>query len=170
MRSRGKRRGQATGKRAPAPEPRSGPRPGPAAAETDAEHVARLYGRIYEVARGIPRGRVVTYGQVAELAGMPGAARVVGAAMRASLPALGVPWQRVVGKRSRGVGKVSIQDPVGGAVQRAMLEDEGVVFSASGGISLSEYGWVPEDPPRRDRARAASKTARPKARRRGPRR
>lgn len=137
--------------------------------DNDAAHLARLYGHIYEVVRRIPPGRVLTYGQVAELAGMPGAARVVGAAMRANQPAFGVPWQRVVGKRSPGLAQVSIHDPVGAAVQRGLLEDEGVVFSASGGIALRDHGWIPEEEGRggrRSRRGAESKPARPQARRR----
>ncbi len=98
------------------------------------------YERIYQVVRAIPRGRVLTYGQVAELAGMPGAARVAGAAMRASVPSQRLPWQRVVGKRSRGVAQVNIHDPIGAALQRKLLEAEGVVLSDSGGISLTTYG------------------------------
>ena len=57
---------------------------------------------------------------------------------------LGLPWQRVVGKRAKGMGKVSIHDPVGGAIQRQLLEEEGVCFTESGGIRLADYGWVPE--------------------------
>jgi len=110
---------------------------------SDAEHVGELYRRIYAVARRIPRGKVATYGQLAELAGMPGAARLAGAAMRASTPETGVPWQRVVAKRSRTVAKIGILDPVGAAVQRSMLEAEGVTFSASAGISLVDHGWLP---------------------------
>ena len=98
---------------------------------------------VRRVVRQIPRGRVATYGQVAELAGIPGAARAVGRAMRASSAEMALPWQRVVGKRSAGVAGVSIPDPVGAATQRALLEDEGVVFTASGGISLRKYGWLP---------------------------
>ena len=94
--------------------------------------------------RGIPAGRVLTYGQLAELAGRPGAARAAGAAMRVVPEELGLPWQRVVGKKSRGQGKVSILDPIGGAIQRQILESEGVVFSESGGIRLQDYGWIPE--------------------------
>lgn len=128
---------------------RAAERPGASAASraraarggSDAEHVGQLYARIYEVVRRIPRGRVLTYGQVAELAGMPGAARVAGAAMRAS-SAQGLPWQRVVGARRRGVAQVSIHDPVGAGIQRGLLEEEGVVFSDSGGISLAEHGWI----------------------------
>jgi methylated-DNA-protein-cysteine methyltransferase-like protein len=122
---------------------------------TDGDHVAALYRRIYEVVRRIPRGRVATYGQVAELAGMPGAARVAGAAMRASAPEHGLPWQRVVGKKGRGMGKISILDPVGAGIQRSMLEQEGVELTAGGGIRLADYGWLPDDRPRRNSDRRA---------------
>jgi methylated-DNA-protein-cysteine methyltransferase-like protein len=110
---------------------------------TEAEHIARLYADIYAVVRQIPKGRVVTYGQLAELAGRPGAARLAGAAMRAVPAELGLPWQRVIGKKGKGTGKVSIHDPVGGAIQRQMLEAEGVVFSESGSVRLADFGWIP---------------------------
>lgn len=110
---------------------------------SDAEYIAALYADIYAVVREVPEGTVVTYGQVAELAGRPGAARVVGAAMRASLPGMDLPWQRVVGKRSPTRAKISILDPIGAAIQRALLEDEGVEFTESAGIDLTRYGWVP---------------------------
>lgn len=55
----------------------------------------------------------------------------------------GVPWHRVVGKRSTTTAKVSILDPVGGSVQRRLLESEGVQFSETGGISLATFGWLP---------------------------
>jgi methylated-DNA-protein-cysteine methyltransferase-like protein len=98
---------------------------------------------------------VATYGQVAELAGLPGAARVVGAALRASPAELGLPWQRVVGKRSRTTARIAILDPIGGAVQRGLLEAEGVRFTASGAISLDQHGWLPADAPRPGRVRRA---------------
>jgi methylated-DNA-protein-cysteine methyltransferase-like protein len=112
---------------------------------TDAEHIAALYADIYDLVRRIPRGRVATYGQVAELAGRPGAARVVGAAMRLSA-GQGVPWQRVIGRQGKRLGKISILDPVGGATQRALLESEGVELTERGSIRLDRYGWLPVDP------------------------
>jgi len=99
---------------------------------------------MYRVVRRIPRGKVATYGQVAELAGYPGAARVAGAAMKASAGS-GVPWQRVVGRRSKTVGRVSILDPIGGTTQRQLLEGEGVEFSDSDGIPMRRFGWLPVD-------------------------
>jgi len=103
--------------------------------------IESLYREFYAVVRRIPRGRVVTYGQVAELAGHPGAARAVGAAMRAST-GRGLPWQRVVGKHARNLARVAILDPVGGAVQRGLLEREGVTFTPAGYIRLDRHAWV----------------------------
>ena len=111
---------------------------------SEAKHIAGLYADIYAVVRRIPRGRVLCYGQLAEMAGRPGAARVAGAAMRCVPEELGLPWQRVVGKKGKGWARVAIHDPVGGAIQRQILEDEGVVFSESGGIRLAEFGWLPQ--------------------------
>lgn len=112
--------------------------------ESDAQYIANLYGDFYAVVRRIPKGKVVTYGQLAELAGRPGAARAAGAAMRQTPKELGLPWQRVLGKKGPGQARVSISDPVGGAIQRQILETEGVCFSASGSVSLREHGWLPE--------------------------
>lgn len=115
-------------------------------AGTSKRGLPALYVEIYAVARRIPHGRVATYGQVAELAGIPGGARAVGTAMRAlKLSDVGpVPWQRVVGKRSARAARISILDPVGGAIQRQILEAEGIAFSPSGAISLAEFGWLPD--------------------------
>ena len=112
------------------------------------EEVLRIYRAIYAVARRIPRGRVATYGQVAELAGFPGGARVAGAAMKVSGNADRVPWQRVVGKRGTR-GHIAIHDPIGAAVQRGLLEREGVEVSERGAIELARYGWLPARPRRR---------------------
>ncbi len=111
----------------------------------ESAHIAGLYGRIYQVVRQIPRGTVATYGQVAALADIPNGGRVAGAAMRASTPELGLPWHRVIGKRSRTMGKINILDPVGAGIQQAMLEQEGVQISPAGSISLGKYGWLPGD-------------------------
>jgi len=102
---------------------------------------ASAYARILAVVAKIPRGRVLTYGEVAQAAGLGRGARLVGWAM-ASVGKR-VPWQRVVGKRRAGVGHVTIKDPVGGATQRMKLEAEGVEFSSSGGIDLAVFGWAP---------------------------
>jgi methylated-DNA-protein-cysteine methyltransferase-like protein len=98
------------------------------------------YDRIYAVVRRIPRGRVATYGQVAELAGLGGHARQVGYALHALRPGARVPWQRVVNAQ----GRVSVRSEIGAEqVQRTLLEREGVDFEANGRIDLAVYRWRP---------------------------
>jgi alkylated DNA nucleotide flippase Atl1 len=59
------------------------------------------YTRIYDVVRRIPWGKVATYGQVADLAGLYGKARLVGYALYQVPLESDVPWQRVVNARGR---------------------------------------------------------------------
>ena len=78
------------------------------------------------------------------LAGKPRAARQVGYALAALRGTRhDVPWQRVLGARPRGMAAVSILDPMGSAVQRALLEDEGVRVDERGRVSLERFGWSP---------------------------
>jgi len=106
------------------------------------------YQDFYRAARRVPRGRVATYGQVAEQAGRPRAARLAGYALSALRgTAHDVPWQRVLGARGRGLAGVSLKDPMGAAVQRDLLEREGVTFDARGRVDLARFGWRPR--PRR---------------------
>ena len=115
----------------------------------ESDHLRRLYSRIYKVVRKIPKGAVATYGQVAELAGIPGGARVAGAAMKTSSPADQLPWQRVIGKAGKLRGRIAIHDPVGAAIQRNLLEQEGVSVGDTGLVSLDEFGWLTGDPRKR---------------------
>ena len=93
-----------------------------------------LYDRVFAVLARVPEGRVVTYGQIARALGMPHGARAVGWAMR-HCPE-GLPWHRVV----NGQGRTSLQAE-GAALQRALLEAEGVVYALDGSIDLQRYGW-----------------------------
>ncbi len=88
--------------------------------------------------RKIPRGRVATYGQIAELASLEGHARHVGYALH-NLPAKNnVPWHRVVNAK----GEISARS--GGdshELQRLLLEAEGVEFDRSGRVDLKRFRW-----------------------------
>ncbi len=97
------------------------------------------YQKIYIVVRAIPWGKVATYGQIADLAGFYGKARLVGYALYQVDPTSDIPWQRVVNIK----GEVSYSIAREGAdyVQRNLLEQEGIVFSQEGKIDLSEYRW-----------------------------
>ncbi|MEB3355122.1 MAG: MGMT family protein [Synechococcales bacterium] len=103
------------------------------------------YDAIYAVVRQIPFGKVATYGQVADLADLPGHARLVGYALfRVDLGDIDVPWHRVINAK----GEVSYS-PLrrgGDYLQRSLLEAEGILFSPEGKISLREYLWHPPIP------------------------
>jgi methylated-DNA-protein-cysteine methyltransferase related protein len=106
------------------------------------------YRRIYAVVRRIPRGRVATYGQVAELAGLGRAARQVGYALHALAGSSALPWQRVI----NAAGGISLPAGAGGLDQRFRLIAEGVLVDARGRVSLARYQWRP-----RTRARPESR-------------
>jgi alkylated DNA nucleotide flippase Atl1 len=55
----------------------------------------------------------------------------------------GLPWQRVVGRRDLRRAQINIQDPEHAALQRSLLEKEGVVFDANGFIVMARSGWLP---------------------------
>ena len=109
-----------------------------------------LYERIYAVVRRIPRGRVTTYGQVARLAGMAGHARQVGYALHALPEKSRLPWHRVVNRRGE-ISRRSI--PQAEAIQKVLLEDEGVVFDGKGRIRLDRVLWIPSGFSRRSSGR-----------------
>jgi methylated-DNA-protein-cysteine methyltransferase-like protein len=92
---------------------------------------------VWQVVQGIPRGHVLTYGEVARLAGMSRAARRVSQAMRRAPRDMMLPWHRVVNAQ----GKISFpEDSPGFQRQKDLLEEEGVVF-IKGKIDLNRYGY-----------------------------
>ena len=96
--------------------------------------------RVYELVKQIPRGRVMTYGQIAGVLGEGYTPRTVGYVMHAA-DSEGVPWQRVINSQGKcSTGRMTI--PVN--LQQTMLEQEGVTFDAKGKCDLSQYGWWPE--------------------------
>ena len=80
-----------------------------------------MFEQIWKTVRRIPKGKVATYGAVAEAAGFPGAARQVVWALRASKRPL--PWHRVLGAK----GAIRLPGE-SGMEQRLRLRSEGVVF------------------------------------------
>ena len=94
-----------------------------------------LFPRVYDVVRQIPRGKVTTYGDVAQLVGPGCDARVVGYAM-AVCPD-DVPWQRVINSQ----GKISLKGEAA-QKQRLRLEAEGIVFDPRGKIDLKRFRWA----------------------------
>ena len=102
-----------------------------------------LYQRIYAMVRQIPYGKVTTYGSIARLVGGC-TARMVGyalAALKNVHEGDEVPWQRVINAQ----GKISsFGDGFGSAIQRQLLEMEGVRFNSEGRVDFAEVGWLTE--------------------------
>jgi methylated-DNA-protein-cysteine methyltransferase-like protein len=102
-----------------------------------------FYEAVYRVVIRIPRGRVMTYGQIAAILGAPRGARAVGYAMRACPD--GLPWQRVINGKGQISGRSEVERPI---VQRMLLEKEGVRFDKSETCDLARLRWEPRDPER----------------------
>ena len=96
--------------------------------------------RVYELVRRIPVGRVMTYGQLAELLGEGYTARTVGFVMHAA--GEDDPWHRVINAQGGcSTGRVVLPPDR----QQRMLEAEGVRFDARGRCDLGRYRWTPEE-------------------------
>lgn len=95
--------------------------------------------RIYQVLGKIPAGHVCTYGQVAELAGLARAARLVGTTLKNLPKDSNLPWHRVINAQ----GRISLP-PDSPSHQRQLerLQKEGVAV-VGGRISLAQFQWQP---------------------------
>ncbi|MDZ4720961.1 MAG: MGMT family protein [Roseiflexaceae bacterium] len=98
------------------------------------------YDDVYQIVLQIPPGRVSTYGRIAAITPVPRGARGVGWALAglSEAEARSIPWWRVVNASGR------ISNPFHGELQRALLEEEGIVFSEPGSIDLKQFLWEPE--------------------------
>jgi methylated-DNA-protein-cysteine methyltransferase related protein len=90
---------------------------------------------VYRLVKQIPRGRVITYGDVARFLRLPGGARTAGRAMAASPQGKGIPWHRVVGAG----GKLLIREPYAG-LQRKLLESEQVTMTERR-VNMKSHRW-----------------------------
>ena len=92
--------------------------------------------RIYEAVKKIPRGKVATYGQVAEMAGDKKMARAVGNALHKNPDPEGIPCYRVVNAKGELAGEFAFG---GEGAQRKLLEADGIVVT-NGRVDLKKYG------------------------------
>lgn len=100
----------------------------------------RYRARVFDIVRRIPEGRVMTYGQLAELLGEGYTARTVGFVMHTADET--VPWQRVINAQGAcSTGRVILPPDK----QQRLLEAEGVVFNERGRCDLGRYRWTPEE-------------------------
>lgn len=95
--------------------------------------------QLYAWLSQVPRGRVVTYGQLAQLIGRPGAARWVGRQLGRLPPGTELPWHRVV----NAAGRSSLPLDKGGSNRQLRLLMQEAVVAVDGRISLKRYQWDP---------------------------
>jgi methylated-DNA-protein-cysteine methyltransferase-like protein len=108
----------------------------------------KRYELIWRTVRKIPRGRVATYGQIAELAGLEGHARQVGYALHNLPERNNVPWHRVVNAK----GEISPRSAGDShELQRMLLIGEGVAIDSRGRIDLKKFRWSAQVPRQRNK-------------------
>lgn len=93
--------------------------------------------RVYELAKQIPVGKVATYGQLAKLAGSPGAARAVGMCMRENKNPSVIPCHRVVASNGKLTGYAFGE---GIPTKKQKLQEEGVFFIGDN-VDLKKSQW-----------------------------
>lgn len=106
-------------------------------------HTNNNYQRIWKTVQLIPYGNVACYGQVADLAGLPGRARLVGKALAMAAidgwQGKSIPWFRVINSQ----GKISFANGSDNFTrQKFALQEEGVIVLGSR-IKLKDYQWQP---------------------------
>lgn len=97
-----------------------------------------FFSSVYEYLKTVPRGKVVTYGQIARALGMPRMARQVGFALHVNPEPVVIPCHRVVNR----FGRLAPAFAFGGiGVQRSLLEAEGVEVREDDTVDLSRYQY-----------------------------
>jgi methylated-DNA-protein-cysteine methyltransferase-like protein len=96
--------------------------------------------RIVKVIKKIPKGKVASYGQIADLAGNRMAARQVVRILHALSEKKNLPWYRVINSR----GTISLKAGEGYEIQKGQLISEGIVFDEFDRIDLERFGWKPK--------------------------
>ncbi len=93
--------------------------------------------KLLSIIKSIPMGSVSTYGRIANLAGNPRAARQVSWVLRVYSEKLSLPWHRIINSR----GRISLRKGQGFELQKALLEEEGIIVGHNGEIDLNKYLW-----------------------------
>ncbi len=106
---------------------------------TQEQTTAILMAQTFALVRACPSGRVTTYGWVGKALGYPRGARMIGWFMNEA-SGKDVPAQRVINSKGELSGSWAFGSP---DRMRALLEDEGIVFTDEGRVDLKRYGWDP---------------------------
>jgi methylated-DNA-protein-cysteine methyltransferase related protein len=101
--------------------------------------VERFTEVVINIIRGIPPGKVMSYGQIAKVAGSPRGARQVVRILHSMSGKYNLPWHRVINSK----GEIGIQDEELFFTQKSLLEAEGVQFKGKSTIDMEKYRYQP---------------------------
>ena len=96
--------------------------------------------QIWNTVSRVPYGKVSSYGFIADLAGLPGRARMVGSVLQYAPPEMQLPWHRILksnGQIAFAAGSASAQR------QKELLQEEGVVV-LNNRVDMKRYSWQPD--------------------------
>jgi methylated-DNA-protein-cysteine methyltransferase-like protein len=99
-----------------------------------------FFDRVYKIVAKIPKGKVTTYGAIAEVCGVKSAARTVGWAMNGAKDS-NLPCHRVVNRNGALTGKIHFGDP---NLMEELLKSEGVEFDEDGNVEMKKHLWIPK--------------------------
>jgi O-6-methylguanine DNA methyltransferase len=99
-----------------------------------------FFDRVYDIVAKIPKGKVTTYGAIAEVCGTKASARTVGWALNGTIES-GLPCHRVVNRFGALTGKVHFGDI---NLMEELLRSEGVEFDDDNCVILKKYLWIPK--------------------------
>ncbi|MBM6615725.1 MGMT family protein [Desemzia sp. RIT804] len=103
--------------------------------------------RVVRIIQSVPAGKVMTYGQIAALAGNPRGARQVVRILHSMSQKYDLPWHRIINAK----GEIAIKDDEGSFTQKDRLISEGIVLTEAGKVNLIHYRyhptteWIPEE-------------------------
>lgn len=94
--------------------------------------------RVVDIIRNIPKGKVMTYGQIAALAGNPRGARQVVRVLHSLSEKHNLPWHRVINSK----GEIGLKDYESNNMQKVLLQNEGIKFTKQNKINLNEFQFT----------------------------
>ncbi|MFX1364447.1 MAG: MGMT family protein [Promethearchaeota archaeon] len=93
--------------------------------------------RIIKIIKNIPKGKILTYGFIAKMAGNPKAARQVSWILHSSSKKYNLPWHRVISSK----GIISLKSFEDRTYQKNLLEKEGIIVTDQFRVDLKKYLW-----------------------------
>jgi methylated-DNA-protein-cysteine methyltransferase related protein len=98
--------------------------------------------KVIQIIKNIPKGKILTYGHIAKMAGSASAARQVSWILHSSSKKYDLPWHRVISSK----GIISLKLPENKDYQKLLLEREGIKVSDDHKVDLTKYLWKAGQP------------------------